>query len=162
MAELDSDKRKLLRNAAFAYIDSRGRRRLPIHDASHVRNALARFNQVVFEDEAARDRARTRLLKAARKHGIVPVGFMEGQLRAHGPSRLPTGAVTLLMTDVVDSTGLLHRLEDRYGPLLTDLRRLIRSSVRRPIAWVWICQLRSTQKPCDLRISLILCGKVFC
>src|SRR5262245_48086728 len=28
----------------FAYVDSKGRRRLPIHDEAHVRNALARFN----------------------------------------------------------------------------------------------------------------------
>jgi hypothetical protein len=46
-------------DSAFAYIDSRGRRRLPIHDASHVRNAVARFGQVAFEDEAARDRRAT-------------------------------------------------------------------------------------------------------
>jgi len=39
--------------------------------------------------------------------------------------------VTFLMTDVVDSTALLHRLDDRYGQLLTDLRRLIRTAVRR-------------------------------
>jgi len=47
-----------------------------------VRNALARFNQVIFEDEAARERARTRLLNAAKKYGIVPVGFMTGQLQS--------------------------------------------------------------------------------
>jgi len=45
-------------------VDSRGGRRLPIHDAAHVRNALARFNQVVFEDERYRERARHRLLNA--------------------------------------------------------------------------------------------------
>jgi hypothetical protein len=50
----------------------RGRRRLPINDAAHVRNALARFSQVVFEDEGARDRARSRLLTAAMKHEIMP------------------------------------------------------------------------------------------
>jgi hypothetical protein len=47
-----------LPNSAFAYVDSRGRRRLPIHDERHVRNALARFNQVAFEDERARERVR--------------------------------------------------------------------------------------------------------
>ena len=68
--------------SAFAYVDSRGRRRLPIHDESHVRNALARFSQVAFEDEAARERARMRLLNAAKKYGIVPVGFITGQLQS--------------------------------------------------------------------------------
>jgi len=47
-----------------------------------VRNALARFNQVAFEDEAARERARKRLLTAAKKYGIVPISFMTGQLRS--------------------------------------------------------------------------------
>jgi class 3 adenylate cyclase len=81
MPRLTPSKRARLRASAFAYVDSRGRRRLPIHDEAHVRNALARFNQVVFESEAARERARKRLLNAAKKHGIVPVGFITGQLR---------------------------------------------------------------------------------
>lgn len=80
MSQLDSKKRATLPDSAFAYVDSKGRRRLPINDESHVRNALSRFNQVVFEDEAARERARKKLLVAARKYGIVPIGFMTGQL----------------------------------------------------------------------------------
>ena len=82
MSQLDSSKRSKLRDSAFAYVDSKGRRRLPIHDESHVRNALSRFNQVVFEDEAARERARRKLLVAARKYGIVPIGFVTGQLES--------------------------------------------------------------------------------
>jgi class 3 adenylate cyclase len=82
MAQLSSKTRGRLPKSAFAYIDSRGRRRLPINDEPHVRNALARFNQVTFEDDAARERARTRLLAAAKKYGIVPIGFMTGQLRS--------------------------------------------------------------------------------
>ena len=82
MSQLNSKKRAQLRNSAFAYVDSKGRRRLPINDEPHVRNALARFNQVAFEDEGARERARKRLLNAAKKYGIVPVGFMTGQLQS--------------------------------------------------------------------------------
>src|SRR5207244_2712240 len=82
MAELRARDRAKLPNSAFAYVDSKGRKRLPINDEAHVRNALARFNQVRFEDDAARERARRRLLSAARKYGIVPIGFMDGQLRA--------------------------------------------------------------------------------
>ena len=74
MSTLDSSKRAKLPDSAFAYVDSKGRRRLPINDEPHVRNALARFNQVVFEDEAARERARKKLLVAARKYGIVIEG----------------------------------------------------------------------------------------
>jgi hypothetical protein len=44
MSQLDSSKRAKLPDSAFAYIDSQGRRRLPINDEAHVRNALARFN----------------------------------------------------------------------------------------------------------------------
>ena len=80
MSLLDASKRSKLPDSAFAYVDSKGRRRLPINDEAHVRNALARFNQVVFEDDAARERARKKLLMAARKYGIVPIGFMTGQL----------------------------------------------------------------------------------
>ncbi len=76
MGKLDSSKRARLPDSAFAYIDARGRRRLPINDEAHVRNALARFDRVEFEDEAARERARRRLLNAAKRFGIVPVGFV--------------------------------------------------------------------------------------
>jgi class 3 adenylate cyclase len=248
MARLDASKRARLLDRAFAYVDSRGRRRLPIHDQAHVRNALARFNQVAFENDAARERARTRLLNAAKKYGIVPVGFITGQLqserrdatagrlvielgrhgapgeleqrlrsvlrdptlavlhwsdtsgayldgrgqpvplpaegdprgvtylerqgrpmtallhnpeilkdpdlaetvlaavrfvvekeRLHGQiqatltdaAALPTGFVTLLMTDIEASTALLRRLGDRYGDLLNDVRGVLRAAVLR-------------------------------
>jgi class 3 adenylate cyclase len=131
MAQLDSRKRTELRDSDFAYVDSRGRRRLPIHDESHVRNALSRFSQVIFDDEASRERARSRLLKAAKKHGIVPIGFMEGQLRASGPRSLPTGTLTFLLSDIVDSTGLLQQMGDAYPRVLNDVRRHLRTAVRR-------------------------------
>jgi len=130
MAQLDAKNRTKLPDSAFAYVDSRGARRLPIHDEAHVRNALARFSRVAFEDEPARERARTRLLKAAKRHGILPIGFITGQLRAKGPSALPSGSVTFLLADVEDSTGHLRRMGDGYASLLADLRRLLRTSVR--------------------------------
>ena len=81
MGKLSAKERARLPDSAFAYIDASGRRRLPIHDEAHVRNALARFERVSFEDDGARERARKRLLNAAKKYGIVPVGFITGQLR---------------------------------------------------------------------------------
>ena len=75
MARLSSTERTELPDRAFAYVDSQGNRRLPIHDAAHVRNALARFGQVRFEDDAARERARTRLLKAAQRDWCLARGI---------------------------------------------------------------------------------------
>jgi len=248
MARLAASKRARLPASAFAYVDSRGRRRLPIHDEAHVRNALARFSRVAFENDADRERTRTRLLNAAKKYGIVPVGFITGQLQSersnatagrlvielgrhgapgeleqrlrsvlrdptlavlhwseasgayldgagkpaplpaegdrrgvtflerrgrpmtalvHDPTvlddpglaetvlatvrfvvekellhgqiqatstdaaALPSGFVTLLMTDIEGSTGLLRRLGDRYGDLLNDVRGILRTAVLR-------------------------------
>ena len=144
MARLRPRKRADLPDRAFAYVDARGRRRLPIHDKAHVRNALARFNQVDFDNDAARERARKRLLNAAKKYGIVPVGFITGQLqteREHAAAQirataidaaaLPTGLVTLLMSDIEASTILLRKLGDGYGALLNDVRELLRTAVSR-------------------------------
>jgi class 3 adenylate cyclase len=141
MARLKPSKRARLPDRAFAYIDASGRRRLPIHDKAHVKNALARFSRVVFDSDAARERARTRLLNAAKRFRIVPVGFITAQLEserkqaADGPAtavaKLPTGFVTLLMTDIESSTALLHRLGDRYAALLTDVRAMLRAAVAR-------------------------------
>jgi class 3 adenylate cyclase len=128
MPPLRARERAQLPDSAFAYIDSRGRRRLPIHDASHVRNALARFGQVAFEDEAARDRARSRLLRAAKRHGIMPIGFISSQLQPQ--RRFPTGQLTFLLTDIEGSTDLLGRLGDRYAPMLADIRRVVRAAVQ--------------------------------
>jgi class 3 adenylate cyclase len=128
MATLSSKQRAQLPDRAFAYIDSTGKRRLPIHDAAHVRNALARFGQVAFEDDAARDRARNRLLRAAQKHGIMPIGFVSAQLQPE--RKLPTGQVTFLLADIEGSTELLRRLGDRYASVLADVRRLAGAAVR--------------------------------
>jgi class 3 adenylate cyclase len=128
MPRLSAKERAQLPDRAFAYIDAHGQRRLPIHDAAHVRNALARFSQVVFEDEAARDRARTRLLRAAMKHGIMPVGFVSAQLQPQ--RKLPTGHITFLLADLEGSTGLLGDLDDGYATLLADVRRLVGAAVR--------------------------------
>src|SRR4051812_42811604 len=82
MARLSVAERAKLPDRVFAYVDSQGRRRLPLVDAAHVRNALARFSQVEFEDDGARERARLRVLRAAQRFRIVPVGFISSQLRS--------------------------------------------------------------------------------
>lgn len=70
MAELDTKARDKLRSNQFAYVDSKGGEHLPINDGEHVRNAMARFNQTDFESAAAKERARRKLVAAAKRHGI--------------------------------------------------------------------------------------------
>ena len=132
MARLKDSERAKLPDSAFAYIDSRGRRRLPIHDEAHLRNALARFGRVSFESDGARERARKRLLIAAKKFGIVPVGFITGELEsARSPGApLPAGYVTFLLTDIEGSTSLLRQLGDGYAGLLNGVRDIVRRAVQ--------------------------------
>src|SRR3954467_11928331 len=129
MAKLSARERAELPDRAFASIDSKGVRRLPINDEAHVRNALARFDRVAWEDDAARDRARQRLLNAAKRFGIMPVGFINRQLGASSPRTLPTGTVTFLLTDIEGSTALLRRLGDDYAGLLRDVRACTKKAV---------------------------------
>jgi hypothetical protein len=70
MATLTERKRDKLRSNQFAYVDSKGGEHLPIHDESHIRNAMARWNQTDFESAAAKERARKKIVGAAKRHGI--------------------------------------------------------------------------------------------
>jgi hypothetical protein len=70
MAELTAKKRERLRSTQFAYVDKEGGEHLPIHDASHVRNALARFNQTHFDSRTARERAHRKILRAVERFGV--------------------------------------------------------------------------------------------
>jgi class 3 adenylate cyclase len=97
-----------------------------------VRNALARFDRVAWESDEARDRARAKLLLAAKRFGIMPVGFINAQLRSERRERFtgfPTGTVTFLLTDIEGSTALLRRLDDEYAVLLKEVRAAIRGCV---------------------------------
>ena len=70
MPELDARDRDRLRDSQYAYVDRDGERHLPLNDESHVRNAMARFNQTEFESNAAKERARKKIVRAAHRHGI--------------------------------------------------------------------------------------------
>jgi hypothetical protein len=96
MAEMDTKARDKLRSTQFAYVDSKGGEHLPINDESHVRNAMARFNQTEFESAAAKERARKKIVAAAKKHGIEiadedNVAKPTGSLRAASTKRGPRG-----------------------------------------------------------------------
>ncbi|MGH2450612.1 MAG: DUF6582 domain-containing protein [Candidatus Limnocylindria bacterium] len=71
MAEkLREKQRKAMPKAVFAYVDARGEGHLPLNDESHVRNAMARWNQTEFSSVSAKETARRKIVSAARKHGI--------------------------------------------------------------------------------------------
>ena len=67
MTEKDRDK---LRSNQFAYVDKDGGEHLPIHDESHIRNAMARWNQTEFQSDTAKEEARRKIVSAAKRHGI--------------------------------------------------------------------------------------------
>ena len=65
--ELDADQRNALRDSTFAFPRLR---KEPLNDAKHVRNAIARFDQVQDVTDAERDEAFRRIQRAARKFGV--------------------------------------------------------------------------------------------
>jgi uncharacterized protein DUF6582 len=96
MATLDTKDRDKLRSSQFAYVDKEGGEHLPINDASHVRNAIARFNQTEFESKAAKERARKKVLGAAKRYGIdvdedSSIAKPTRSLRAASTKRGPRG-----------------------------------------------------------------------
>ena len=86
MAELSEKQRDRLRKSDFAYVDSSGEGHLPIYDEAHVRNAVSRWNQTHFESAEAKERARKKILSAAKKHGIElsPDDKITGGRRSRG------------------------------------------------------------------------------
>lgn len=67
MAELNEAQRDRLNEDQFAFPKER---KEPLTDADHVRNAMARFNQVEGVSDDERDAAWRRIKRAAKKHGI--------------------------------------------------------------------------------------------
>lgn len=70
MAELKAKQRKSMNKDVFAYVDGSGTGHLPLGDKSHVRNAIARWDQTKFESPAKKESARRKIVSAARKHQI--------------------------------------------------------------------------------------------
>jgi hypothetical protein len=96
MATLTERQRDNLKSSQFAYVDKKGGEHLPINDASHVRNAIARFNQTEFESQAAKERARKKVLSAAKKFDIdvaedANIAKPVKSLRAASTKRGPRG-----------------------------------------------------------------------
>jgi phage head maturation protease len=66
-AKMSSKQRGSLKDSDFAVP---GKRKLPINDASHVRNAMARFNQTQFSSADEKKKAKSKIIAAARRFGI--------------------------------------------------------------------------------------------
>lgn len=62
-------------------------RKEPLTDGSHVRNAIARFNQVGGVSDRERDRAWKRILAAAKKFGVEVSEASWRELAHHGRAR---------------------------------------------------------------------------
>jgi len=67
MSELNEAQRDKLDEDQFAFPKER---KEPLNNAGHVRNAMARFNQVEGVSDNERDEAWTRIKRAAKKHGV--------------------------------------------------------------------------------------------
>ena len=67
MTKLSSDDRNKLEKGAFAFPDER---KEPLENAAHVRNAIARFNQVEGVSDDERDAAWKRIKTAAKKFDV--------------------------------------------------------------------------------------------
>jgi len=67
MTELSEKQRDRLDEDQFAFPEQR---KEPLNNATHVRNAMARFNQVKGVSDDDRDEAWSRIKRAAKKHGV--------------------------------------------------------------------------------------------
>jgi cell division protein FtsX len=67
MAKLDTAERTKIPAKEFAFPNEE---KEPLEDAAHVRNAIARFNQVKGVSEAEKDAAWKRIKSAAKKFGV--------------------------------------------------------------------------------------------
>ncbi len=70
MSKLTAAEEAKLPDSAFAYIDKDGDRHLPIHDKEHAQDALGRWSEQHFDNEAGRDEAAKKIVEAAEKFGI--------------------------------------------------------------------------------------------
>ncbi len=80
---LSTEQKNRMRAGTFAFPKER---KEPLNDARHVRNAIARFDQVEGVSDKERDAAWRRIRAAARKHGV--------EIQARGWRELMKGGKT--------------------------------------------------------------------
>ena len=79
MSKISTETRKSIPGETFAFPKER---KEPLENAAHVRNAIARFNQVEGVSEAEKDAAWTRIKTAAKKFGVEMDESSRKQLKA--------------------------------------------------------------------------------
>nr|WP_217345777.1 DUF6582 domain-containing protein [Noviherbaspirillum sp. L7-7A]MBV0880106.1 hypothetical protein [Noviherbaspirillum sp. L7-7A] len=84
MSKLDQEDRDDLPKREFAFPKQR---KEPLEDAGHVRNAIARFNQVRDVSDDERDEAWRRIIAAARKFGVEVAEGSWRELKVSGKSK---------------------------------------------------------------------------
>jgi len=113
--------RSKLSDPQFAYITKDGERKLPIDDAAHVRNAIARFNQTHFESPEAKKKAWNKILRAAKKFGVEvsePEKFKE---EAYEATRKKDVKYEDVEGDMDDVNALLKREDGKdFKPVTSD------------------------------------------
>jgi class 3 adenylate cyclase len=122
-------------DAAGAYLDATGKPvPLPAEGARRVVTYLERrgrpMTALVHDPAVLKDPDLVETVLTAVRF-VVENDRLRGQIQATAAvaAALPTGFVTLLMTDIERSTALVRQLEDRYGDLLEDIRGVLRASV---------------------------------
>jgi hypothetical protein len=86
MAKLNQQQRDKISSDKYAFPKEE---KEPLNDAAHVRNAIARFNQVEGVTNAERDAAWKRIRSAARKFG-VEVNETDWRELSHGGRKTKT------------------------------------------------------------------------
>ncbi len=130
----------------FAYVgnpNDKSTWKLPIHDADHVRNALARFNQADIPSSEKKAVAR-RLVAAARRYGIDASGFAAQYLSDHLPRQavLLNGPGTPLPSDGGEFSREFHEIpiavtgswvkgEHKFSITKQDLADIVRNFEKR-------------------------------
>jgi hypothetical protein len=81
---LSTDDRKEMSDSTFAFPNER---KEPLEDASHVRNAIARFDQVKGVSAAEKKAALGRIKTAAKKFGVKMTPASASALAKKGPAK---------------------------------------------------------------------------
>jgi hypothetical protein len=79
LAKLDAEDRKKIPAKKYAFPKER---KEPLENATHVRNAIARFNQVEGVSEAEKDAAWKRIEAAAKKFNVEMGESSRGELKS--------------------------------------------------------------------------------